>query len=118
MLIEKDHPLLSVVRKCNLLQVSRSGLYYRPVPESEDNLRLMRILDEQYLNTPFYGLKLLLPLLVGLGYKINIKRLRRLMGLQGWQTLYPKPRTTKVDAAAYKYPYLLKGLEVNRNNQV
>jgi putative transposase len=63
-------------------------------------------------------LKLLLPLLVGLGYKINIKRLRRLMGLQGWQTLYPKPLTTKVDAAAYKYPYLLKGLEVNRNNQV
>jgi len=78
----------------------------------------MRILDEQYLNTPFYGLKRLLPLLVGLGYKINIKRLRRLMGLQGWQTLYPKPRTTKADAAAYKYPYLLKGLEVNRNNQV
>jgi putative transposase len=115
MLIEKDYPKLSVVRQCDLLEVSRSGLYYEPVAESAENLQVMRTLDEQYLKTPFYGVERLLPLLVGLGYP---KRLRRLMRLQGWQTLYPRPRTTKSDPAAYKYPYLLKDLEVKRNNQV
>lgn len=118
MLLEKDHPQLSVVKQCDLLEVSRSGLYYQPVPESEENLSIMRVLDEQYLKTPFYGVERLLPLLVGLGYSINRKRLRRLMRLQGWQTLYPLPRTTKADPAAYKYPYLLKELQVSRNNQV
>lgn len=118
MLIEKDHPQLSAVRQCELLGVSRSGLYYQPVAESEENLRIMRTLDEQYLKTPFYGVERLLPLLEGLGYRINRKRLRRLMRLQGWQTLYPRPRTTKVDPAAYKYPYLLKDLQVTRSNQV
>ncbi|NTS43579.1 IS3 family transposase [Flavisolibacter sp. BT320] len=98
--------------------MSRSGLYYEPVKESAENLQVMRTLDEQYLKTPFYGVERLLPLLVALGYRINRKRLRRLMRLQGWQTLYPQPCTTKVDPAAYKYPYLLKNLEVNRNNQV
>ena len=118
MLIEKDHPQLSAVRQCELLGVSRSGLYYQPVAESEENLRIMRTLDEQYLKTPFYGVERLLPLLEGLGYRINRKRLRRLMRLQGWQTLYPRPRTTKADPAAYKYPYLLKDLQVKTNNQV
>jgi len=101
-----------------MLSVSRSGLYYEPVKESEDNLQLMRLMDEQYLKTPFYGVKRLLVLLVVLGYKINRKRLRRLMGLMGWQTLYPKPRTTFSDPAAYKYPYLLRGLSIERKNQV
>lgn len=118
MLIEKDHSELSVVRQCDLLEVSRSGLYYQPLPESEENLQIMRTLDEQYLKTPFYGVERLLPLLMGMGYGINRKRLRRLMRLQGWQTLFPSPRTTKIDPAAYKYPYLLKDLEVKRNNQV
>ncbi len=118
MLIEKDHFELSIVRQCELLQVSRSGLYYQPVAESEENLAIMRTLDEQYFKTPFYGVERLLPLLVGLGYPINRKRLRRLMHLQGWQTLYLRPRTTKADPVAYKYPYLLKDLAISRNNQV
>ncbi len=118
MMVEKENSRLSVVKQCELLGVSRSGLYYEPVPESEENLRIMRTLDEQYLKTPFYGVERLLPLLVGLGYRVNRKRLRRLLRLQGWQTLYPMPRTTKVDPTAYKYPYLLKDLEVRRNNQV
>lgn len=117
-MIEKDNAELSLVKQCDLLEVSRSGLYYEPVPESAENLSVMRQLDEQYLKTPFYGVERLLPLLVGLGYRINRKRLRRLMRLQGWQTLYPMPRTTKVDPKAYKYPYLLKDLAVKRNNQV
>ncbi len=116
-MVDQQHRL-SIVQQCQLLDVSRSGLYYKPVPESEENLSIMRLMDEQYLATPFYGVERLLPLLVGLGYKINRKRLRRLMKLQGWQTLYPTRRTTRIDPAAYKYPYLLRGLSIERRNQV
>ena len=115
---EQNHRELSLVKQCELLEVSRSGLYYEPVKESEENLSIMRLLDEQYLKTPFYGVERLLVLLVVMGYRINRKRLRRLLRLQGWQTLYPQARTTRIDPAAYKYPYLLKDLEVKRKNQV
>ncbi len=118
MMIETEHKKLSIVKQCDLLDVNRSGFYYEPVRESEENLSTMRQLDEQYLNTPFYGVERLLVILVALGYKINRKRLRRLMKIQGWQTLYPVPRTTRIDPAAYKYPYLLKKLPIERKNQV
>ena len=118
MLIEAEDSTLSIVKQCELLSISRSGLYYKPVPESEENLAIMRWMDEEYLKTPFYGVERMLVLLICLGYKINRKRLRRLMRLQGWQTLYPTPRTTRIDPAAYKYPYLLRGLAIERKNQV
>lgn len=116
-MVEPEHNL-SVVKQCGLLEVTRSGLYYKPVPESRENLAIMRWMDEQYMNTPFYGVERLLVLLICLGYKINRKRLRRLMKLQGWQTLYPAPRTTRIDPAAYKHPYLLRGLSIEKKNQV
>lgn len=109
---------LSIVKQCALLKISRSGFYYRPVVESQENLDIMRMMDEQYYKTPFYGLKRLLVLLIVKGYRINRKRLRRLMRLQGWQTLYPTRTTTRTDPAAYKYPYLLKGLSIEKKNQV
>jgi putative transposase len=109
---------MSIVKQCDLLDMSRSGFYYAPVPESEENLGIMRWMNEQYLNTPFYGVERLLVLLLVMGYKINHKRLRRLMKLQGWQTLYPTRKTTRIDPAAYKYPYLLNGLSIERRNQV
>lgn len=118
MWIETDHPEISIVKQCELLEISRSGFYYEPVPETEENLSIMRWLDEQYMDIPFFGVERLLVLLVIMGYKINRKRLRRLMKLQGWQTLYPQRRTTKIDPAAYKYPYLLRDLTVDRKNQV
>ena len=118
LLIKEAHPGLSIVKQCELLGVNRSGLYYEPVPESEENLSIMRLLDAQYLKTPFYGVERLLVLLVVMGYQINRKRLRRLLRLQGWQTLYPTVRTTRIDPAAYKYPYLLKDLNIERKNQV
>lgn len=118
MMMETSHDKLSIVKQCELLNVSRSGFYYEPVQESEENLAIMRYLDEQYLSKPFFGVERLLVLLIALGYKLNRKRLRRLMKLQGWQTLYPTPRTTRIDPAAYKYPYLLKGLPIERKNQV
>lgn len=115
---ENSHQELSLVKQCELLAVNRSGLYYEPVKESHENLSIMRLLDEQYLKTPFYGLERLLVVLVVMGYRINRKRLRRLLRLQGWQTLYPQARTTRIDPAAYKYPYLLKDLSIERKNQV
>lgn len=98
MTIDPENDRISIVRQCELVGVSRSRFYYEPVIESEENLSVMRKLDEQYLHTPFFGVERLLVLLVGMGYKINRKRLRRLMRLQGWQTLYPTPRTTRVDS--------------------
>jgi putative transposase len=117
-MIEAEHDKLSIVEQCQLLQVSRSGFYYEPQSESEENLAIMRIMDEQYLETPFYGVERLLVLLTALAYNINRKRVRRLMKVHGWQTLYPTPRTTRIDPAAYKYPYLLRGLSIERKNQV
>lgn len=117
MLVEQDHSL-SIVKQCELLELNRSGLYYEPVAESQENLELMRLMDEQYLKTPFYGVERLLVLYIVSGYKINRKRIRRLMKLMGWQTLYCTPRTTRIDPAAYKYPYLLKGLSIDKKNHV
>lgn len=117
-MVDTHHTEISIVKQCELLQISRSGFYYEPVPESEENLCIMRKLDEQYFKTPFYGVARLLVLLIEMGFAINCKRLRRLMKLMGWQTIYPTPRTTRIDPAAYKYPYLLKGLSIERKNHV
>lgn len=118
LIVEQDHHELSIVEQCDLLEISRSSFYYEPLPESAENLDIMRKLDELYLDTPFYGVERILVALLALGYKINRKRVRRLMKLCGWQTIYPTRRTTRIDIAAYKYPYLLKGLSVERKNQV
>lgn len=117
-MIQQEHKDLSIVKQCALLEINRSGLYYEPVKESAENLAVMRMMDEQYYKTPFYGLERLLVLLIVKGYKINRKRLRRLMRLQGWQTLYPTRKTTRIDPAAYKYPYLLRELIIEKRNQV
>jgi putative transposase len=117
-LIEIDNKEISVKRQSNLLSLHRSSIYYKPALESSENLSLMRFLDEQYFETPFYGLERLHALLQRKGKIVNRKRLRRLMKVVGWQTLYPTRRTTISDAKTYKYPYLLKGLEITEPNQV
>jgi putative transposase len=116
-LVNKEDTL-SVIRQCELLSVNRGFLYYTPSEESEKNLEIMRILDEQYMETPYYGVERLLVLLVLKGLKVNHKRLRRLMRLVRWQTLYPQRKTTVIDPKSYKYPYLLRGLEIDHPNQV
>ena len=108
----------TVVKQCELLEANRSSYYYEPVAESEENLSIIRLLDEQYFKTPFYGLERLLVLFILKGYKINRKRLKRLMKIQGWKTLYCKPRNTRIDSTAYEYPYLLRGLAIEITNQV
>lgn len=115
---EPKHKYLSIAAQCNLLQIHRSGLYYTPTQESEENLQIMRLLDEQYLNTPFYGVRKLTELLRGKSYLINPKRVKRLMGLMGWQTLYRRPNTSWKDKQNPVYPYLLKDMRIERANQV
>lgn len=117
-MIETDHPLLSVRRQCELLGLSRSTLYYQPAGESAENLYLMRLIDEQYLRTPFYGWPRMTAYLRRQGYQVNSKRIRRLMQKMGLQAIYPKPRTSKADKEHKKYPYLLRGLKIARPNFV
>jgi putative transposase len=81
--VELAHPEISVRRQCELLGVNRASLYYQPAGESEENLRLMRLLDEQYTRTPFYGSRRMTVWLRGQGYTVNRKRLARLMRLIG-----------------------------------
>jgi putative transposase len=117
-MIEKRKKEISLRRQCLLLNVSRSSLYYTPSLETEENLQILRFMDAQYLKIPFYGERRLLSILRDAGYGINIKRLRRLMKVVRWRTLYPQRKTTLSDKKAAKYPYLLKGLKVERKNQV
>lgn len=105
-------------RQCRLIGIHRSGLYYRPCAETAENLSLMRLLDAQYLEKPYYGVRRLHALLRQQGYRVNTKRLRRLMGMVGWQTLYRRPRTTKRHPGHPIYPYLLKDLPIVRRHQV
>ena len=109
---------ISLERQCEILNIHRSGLYYSPAPESEENLQILRMMDEQYLRTPFYGIRRLTEWLREKGFKINRKRVKRLMELMGWQTLYRKPNTSWKNTRNPIFPYLLKNLTINRSNQV
>ncbi|MBE7172683.1 MAG: IS3 family transposase [Williamsia sp.] len=117
-MIEKDHCQLSLVEQCRLLSMHRSGIYYTPCLESEENLIIMRLLDEQYFKTPFYGIRRLTAWLQDQGYAVNRKRVARLMGIMGWKTLFRGRNTSKPGKGHKIYPYLLKGLVIDRPNQV
>jgi len=101
-----------------LLGVNRAGLYYEPVGESEENLRLMRLLDEQYTRVPFYGSRKMTEWLATQGQKVNRKRVSRLMAVMGIEAVYPKPRLSQPGEGHKIYPYLLRGVEVESINQV
>ena len=116
--MDRGHPDLSVRRQCELLGVNRSGLYYEPVGESEQNLRLMRLLDEQYTRTPFYGSRKMMEWLATEGHAVNRKRVSRLMELLGLEAVYPKPKLSQPGEGHRIYPYLLRGTRVERVNQV
>lgn len=117
MLIELNHPNLSIRRQCDLLGLNRSSFYSQPVGETELNLTLMRLIDVQYTQTPFYGWPKMTVYLQQLGYPINHKRVQRLMQLMGLQAIYPKPRTSTPVPGHKIYPYLLRGLKITRPNQ-
>lgn len=117
-MVDLQHPKLPIVQQCRLLNVARSTVYYRPAPASEADLTLMRLIDEQYLRTPYYGTRRMVEWLRRQGRIINRKRVQRLMRLMGIEAIYPKPNTSKKHPENKIYPYLLRDLKVDRVNQV
>jgi putative transposase len=101
-----------------LLDISRSGLYYQAKGISEDELDLMKLIDRQYLATPFFGARKIAACLKGEGHMVNRKRVRRLMRLMGLKAIYRRPRTSKPALGHKIYPYLLGGMKITRPNQV
>lgn len=117
-MIETSQPFLSIRRQCDLVGLNRATFYHQPGDETALNLALMRVIDEEYTRTPFYGYRKMTARLQQLGYGINRKRVARLMGKMGLQAIYPRPRTSIPDQQHQKYPYLLRGLTITQPNQV
>jgi putative transposase len=117
-LIEVGHPELSVRRQCELLGLSRSSLYYQAAPESAENLRLMRLLDEEYTAHPFFGSRRLTIWLTNQGEDVNRKRVQRLLRLMGLEAIYPKPKLSVAGSGHRLYPYLLRNVRIERPDQV
>lgn len=118
-LIEPGHEQISIQRQCELVGLVRSMWYYERVPENPEDLRLMRLLDEQYLKTPFFGIRRMTEWLKKkLKERVNHKRVRRLLRRMGLEAIYPKPNLSKAAPGHKIYPYLLRGLSILRPNQV
>lgn len=109
---------VSIRQQCQWLSLSRSSYYYQPMSASAEDLLLMRLLDEQYLQTPQYGYRKMQQVLLQAGYSVNHKRVRRLMQLIGIEAIYPKVNTSKPANGHLIYPYLLRGLAIIRVHQV
>jgi len=107
-----------VARQCELLSLPRSTFYYEPRPESEENLKLMKLLDQIHLQYPFFGRTRLTDALCDQAFDVSENRVYRLMKLMGLNAIYPKPKTSQGGKNHRIYPYLLKGLEISRPNQV
>ncbi|MEZ5196426.1 MAG: IS3 family transposase [Bacteroidales bacterium] len=117
--VVKNHPRLSLKEQCTILSIHRSGLYYKPKGESLLNLRLMESIDRQFIDHPYYGVERMADYLnMDLGYRVNVKRVRRLYKLMNLRTIYAKPKATKRNPEHAVYPYLLKGVKIKRPNQV
>ena len=117
-MIEPTHPEISLRRQCALIGLNRASYYYPAARETDFNLKMMRLIDEQYLKTPYYGYPKMTAHLRRAGYQVNPKRIRRLMRIMNLMAIYPKPRTTMSAPENKVYPYLLRGLPITRPNQV
>ena len=117
-MIDPEHAQLSVVRQCELVAISRSGFYYQPAGETPLNLALMRLIDRQFLETPWYGSRQMARHLRREGYPVGRKRVRRLMAKMGLEPIYQRPRTTVPHPEHQIYPYLLRDMVIERPNQV
>ena len=117
-MIDWDPSQLSLVRQCTLLDISRTSLYYQPTPPRTEDLELMALMDRQYLKTPFYGSRRMKAWLRREGHPVGRKKVRRLMRLMGLVAIYRRPNTSKPTPEHKVYPYLLKGVTINRVNQV
>jgi putative transposase len=117
-LIGPAHPQISVMRQCELLDLARSSLYYQPVAPNPYELYLMKLIDQQYTQRPFYGIRKMTEWLQTNGERVNHKRVARLMRQMGIEAIYPRPRTTIPADNVRRYPYLLKEVTINAPNQV
>ncbi|PYF68474.1 IS3 family transposase [Pedobacter nutrimenti] len=118
-LISPEDDALSISGQCKLLDLQRSQYYFRPKGESQFNQSMMNVIDRKFLDCPFYGVERMTAYLnKDLGYHVNSKRVRRLYRVMNLSTIYPKKNLSKANAAHYKYPYLLKGLKIDRVGQV
>ena len=117
-MIDPANQNLSISRQCRLLKINRSTFYYKKRPIKPVDLKLMELIDKQYLKAPAWGSRSMRNHLCRLGYKVNRKRVQRLMRLMGLEAIYPKPRTSRPHPAHKVYPYLLRNLNINRPNQV
>lgn len=117
-MIDPDEPRLSIVRQCDLVRISRSSFYFEGKGESPLNLTLMRLIDEQFLRTPFYGSRQMARWLRRQGHRVDRKRVRRLMRKMGLMPIYQAPKTSTANPDHKVYPYLLRDLTIDRPNQV
>lgn len=117
-MIEPGNGRISVARQCELLGLNRSTLYYQERPVGGEDLEVMRRLDEQYTETPFYGYRRMTVYLRGLGFGVNHKRVLRLMKMLGLEAIYPKPNLSKPNKEHLIYPYLLRGMEITGSDKV
>jgi len=113
-----NHKVIPICRQCELLSLSRSSFYYRPFPVSDFNLRLMELIDRQYTKDPSWGVPRITKWLRRQGFKINRKRIARLMRSMGLEGVVPKRRLSKPNKEHAVYPYLLRGLDISTPNQV
>jgi len=117
-MIEPSHTTLSVRRQCELVGLNRGSLYYQPAAETPLNLELMRVIDTEYMRTPFYGYRKMTARLQQLGYGVNRKRVARLMDKMGLQAIYPRPRTSIPNRQHKTYPYLLRDRTITKPDEV
>ena len=109
---------ISVSKQCKVLNLKRNFLFHSPKGETQENLQIMLLLDKLYFDTPFYGYRKITVWLQNQGFGVNEKRVRRLMKLVNWKTIYREPKTTVCNPEHKKYPYLLKDLKITHKNQV
>jgi putative transposase len=117
-MVTSSHPRLSIARQCELVDISRSSYYYQGKGENPLNLELMRVIDEQFMETPWYGSRQMARCLRRRGYRVNRKRIQRLMREMGLAAIYQAPRTSAPHPEHRIYPYLLRNLAICRPNQV
>jgi putative transposase len=117
-LIEPAHLQISIARQCDLVGLPRSTYYYQTQGESAENLFLMHLLDKQYTDTPYYGVRRMTAWLQSQGYAVNHKRVARLLRTMGLETIYPKPHTSQTHPTHRVYSYLLREVPITRVNQV
>jgi putative transposase len=117
-MIDSKHSDLSLRRQCSLMSINRSSVYYKPRPKRAEDLELMKLIDAEYMKRPTNGSRSMRDFFERQGRIVNRKRIQRLMRLMGLEAIYPKPKTSKPHPEHRIYPYLLRGLTINRPDMV